>query len=118
MKTEKFLVAGGNPTRLVWGCPPDKQTVISLIYLESRDAEQVGFITNEHEVTYLTMMGNELCIDATLALSSVSGKSGKFFTRGVDTLVSYTNLENDWTTVEIRFPFKQEGETILFDGIG
>ena len=117
MQTEKFLIAGGNPTLLVWGCPIDKQVSISKQELELGDAEQVGFITNEHDVMYLTMMGNELCINASLALASVSGERGKFFTRGIDYLVSYTNTTN-WTTIEARLPFTREGTTILFEGIG
>ena len=70
MKTEKFLIAGGNPTLLVWGCPPDEQVAVSKQLLESGDAEQVGFITDEHDITYLMMMGDELCINATLALAA------------------------------------------------
>jgi diaminopimelate epimerase len=132
MNTEKFLVAGGNPTLLVWDCPPQKQVAISKQRLVARDVEQVGFITFENGVMYLMMMGNELCINAALALASVGGESGKFFTRGIDYLVSYTNDDRTTverrppfkkkgesiTTIELRLPFRQEGETILFDGIG
>jgi hypothetical protein len=116
MHIEKFLIAGGNPTLLIWGCPEDKQVSLSKQYLESGDAEQVGFISHENGVMYLTMMGNELCINASLALASVSGAGGSFFTRGIDYLVSYT--KNEWTTIDLRLPFKHDGNTVLFDGIG
>ncbi len=116
MKTEKFLIAGGNPTLLVRDCPLDEQVAISRRLLAAGDAEQVAFITDQHGITYLMMMGDELCINATLALAAISGKSGQFFTRGIDSLVSYTNT--DWTTIELQLPFKQDGNIILFDGIG
>jgi hypothetical protein len=132
MNTEKFLIAGGNPTLLVWDCPPDKQIDVAKQRLVSKDVEQVGFVTFENGIMYLMMMGNELCINAALALASVGGASGKFFTRRIDYLISYANDDKTTieprppfkqegakiTTIELRLPFKQEGETILFDGIG
>ena len=132
MNTEKFLVAGGNPTLLIWDCPADQQVAIAKQRLATGDVEQVGFVSSENGAMYLTMMGNELCINAALALASVGGSSGKFFTRGIDYLVSYANEDTSTieprppfmrqgapiTTIELRLLFKQEAETIVFDGIG
>lgn len=72
MKKQKFLIAGGNSTLLVWGCPVWKKSQVIKKYLG--EVEQVGFIENANGISSLEMMGGELCINATLALASKLGQ--------------------------------------------
>lgn len=113
MKIRKFLVASGNPTILVWDCPPwKKQSVIEkcLPIL----ADQIGFVSIPTDsLPKLEMMGNELCINATLALASQLGKPGQLYTSGIDTPVNY--IKN---SISLNLPYEIKDNFVLFPGIG
>lgn len=109
------MIAGGNKTALVSACPVSLrgQTVHELL----RDVEQVGFIDQVPQVT-LTMMGNELCVNALLATGATSAQSGgEFRATGVSGLVTYEK-EGDEIAVTFDAPYRREGDCIIFDGIG
>jgi len=114
MKIKKYLVAGGNSTALVYDCPIDKRREISINLLEK--VEQVGFISTNN-FPELQMMGNELCINGTLALASTLGKEGKMKTSGVRQKIFFLNDEEK-TTIQIPLKFKKVDNIILFEGIG
>ncbi len=117
MEIRKFLIAGGNPTLLVWGCPLYERDTFVLSALNEEGIEQVGFVTQTDEgIPELTMMGGELCVDATLALASLSGSEGYLRTSGVAGALQYTNGAT--VTVSFSLPHTREGDVIIFDGIG
>ena len=95
MIVKKFLIAGGNSTALIYGCPVADRDKTSKKLL--KDVEQVGFVSTKATLPKLTMMGGELCINATLAFASTLDGS---------------------TTIQIPFKFKQDENVILLDGIG
>ncbi len=76
---------------LIRGYPTVKRKEIAKKYLE--EVEQVGFISNNK----LTMIGGELCINATLAFN-------------------YKGLKR--TQIEIPLKYKKQDNIILFKGIG
>lgn len=115
MKLKLFLTAGGNPSLLVWDCPEALKKKIINKYL-GREAEQIGFMAEE-KIPTLTMMGNELCINSTLALAAYLGKSGELLASGVNSKVKYTNSIGK-TTITLPLKFKQKDNIILFEGIG
>jgi histidine racemase len=78
-----------------------------------KEVEQVGFIDNNR----LTMMGGELCINATLAFASTLGKKGKLFASGIGESVYYENIKKK-TTLKLPLKYKKEKNIILFNGIG
>src|SRR5690242_7168996 len=110
MTKKKFLIAGGNPTQLVWDCPTNLKS--QLIKADLGSVEQIGFA----DKASLSMMGNELCVNATLALASQLGKSGRLKTSGLDNPVEFRNSE--LTTLDIELPYRKLGNLILFSGIG
>ncbi len=114
MDIKSFLIAGGNPTDLIWDCPVDERVEVAKRYLCK--VEQVGFITEDNGLNKLTMMGGELCVDAILALAYDGSSSGKLLASSVDGPVSYRNTAI--TTINFRLPYKKEGNVILFNGIG
>lgn len=115
MKIQKFLIAGGNSTLLIWGCPTWKRKQIIERYLGK--VEHLGFVSAQNGFPDLTMMGNELCINATLALASQLSKKGELLTSRVNEPVRYQNL-NYKTIIEISLPYKRINNIILFSGIG
>lgn len=115
MKMRKFTIAGGNPTLLIWGCPTDKRIKIANQYLD--EVEQVGFVDIRNAMPQLTMMGGELCVNATLALASQLGPSGRIRTSGLSNVVEYANA-NERTIVSLTLPYRCEGNTVLLPGIG
>jgi histidine racemase len=113
MNTQIFKVAGGNLTALV---PSHKTKNLHIAKDLLKKVEQVGFIVPA-QIPTLSMMGNELCINATLAFASSLEKKGKLITSGINTLVSYSNSKKK-TTIKILIPFKKKKNVILFEGIG
>jgi hypothetical protein len=99
----------------VFSCPPNKRLEYSNQLL--RTVEQVGFIENGSTVTHLVMMGNELCINATLAAASLLGPSSSMHTSGLDSLI-HINNKNDTTSISFNLPHKHEGNLVVFEGIG
>ncbi len=114
MNIRKFLIAGGNSTMLVWDCPVDQRKEVSLKLLES--VEQVGFVETG-DLPRLVMMGNELCINATIAFAYTLGNSGELQTSGLDMSVTYENEDNK-TTVHLPIRYKKDGNVVLLSGIG
>ncbi len=115
MEVRKFLVASGNSTALVQNCPVSDRKEISKMFLN--DVEQVGFISTTSALPTMTMMGGELCVNATLAFASMLEKDGKLKTSGLKDSVPYSN-KNGTTTIRIPISFKKYGNIILLDGIG
>jgi hypothetical protein len=116
METHKFLIANGNPTALVSGCSIAARRGITKQLLNT--VEQVGFISfNNRNCPKLTMMGNELCINATIAFASMLGKNGLLLTSGINPRVRFQN-ESGLTKIEIPYQYKQIDNIILFNGIG
>ena len=114
MIVKKFLIAGGNSTALIYGCPVADRDKTSKKLL--KDVEQVGFVSTKATLPKLTMMGGELCINATLAFASTLDKNGELTTSGLKNPIPYSN--NGSTTIQIPFKFKQDENVILLDGIG
>ena len=115
MIVNKFLIAGGNPTALVYDCPIADRDETSKKLLKK--VEQVSFVSTKATLPKLTMMGGELCINATLAFASTLDKSGKLTTSGLKNPIFYSN-KNITTTIQIPFKFKKDNKIILLDGIG
>lgn len=115
MKIQKFFIAGGNSTLLIWDCPSWKRKEVIEQYLG--EVEHLGFISTESGLPKLTMMGNELCVNATLALASQCSKKGKLFTSGVKEPTAYQNLGNK-TSINLSSSYKQIENAIILKGIG
>lgn len=115
MNVKKFLIAGGNSTALVYDCPVmDRNKTLKKLL---KEVEQVGFVSTNATLPKLTMMGGELCINATLAFASTLDKNGELATSGLKNPIPYTN-KNGSTTIQIPFKFKKDNNVILLDGIG
>jgi len=108
-------IAGGNTTALIYNCPVNERNKISKKYLKV--VEQVGFVSYNGEYPGLIMMGEELCINGTIALASQLSKKGKLFTSGIKEPVDYFN-ENGKTIIKIPTKYKRDENIILFEGIG
>jgi len=115
MNVKKFLIAGGNSTALVYDCPVADRDKTSKKLL--KEVEQVGFVSTKATPPKLTMMGGELCINATLAFASTLDKNGKLATSGLKNPIPYSN-KNGSTTIQIPFKFKKDKNVILLDGMG
>jgi len=115
MKIYKFLIAKGNPTALVKNCPLEKRIDFSRQLL--KEVEQVGFISEIDNYPRLEMMGNELCINATIAYASTLNLKGMLFTSGFNEEIKYKN-DLELTSIEIPKQYKKEGNIVLFKGIG
>lgn len=115
MILKKFLIAGGNSTLIAWDCPKRQRSEIIKKYLG--EVEQVGFAEKSSEISCLRMMGNELCINGTLALASQLGRRGILLTSGTNKPVSFEN-KSGITSIEIPLNFRKEENIILFEGIG
>jgi len=117
MLIRRFLIAEGNPTILVWDYLPwEKQSIVKKFLPDL--ADQVGFVSQTaNGAVKLEMMGNELCINATLALAANYKKSGQLSTSVVNETVKYVN-RNGLTSLALNLPYKIIDNTILFKGIG
>lgn len=115
MTLKKFLIAGGNSTLLVWGCLPSEKNQIVKKYLG--EVEQIGFIKVKDSISKLVMMGNELCINGTIALASTLGKKGFLQTSGYEGLVRYQNTGKQ-TKIALAIPFQRINNVVLLSGIG
>lgn len=110
------MIAGGNSTLLVWDCPQKMKNKIIKKYLGK--FEQVGFVEqSKTELPKLVMMGNELCINATLSLASQLGYRGSLIASGVTKPIKYEN-KNGNTYIRLKLPFKKIKNIILLPGIG
>lgn len=118
MIKERYKIAGGNLTLLVEGCPSSKKIETAQRAIETDEAEQVGFITTKEGLSKLEMMGDELCINGTIALASKLGGSGKLFASGINGEVKFSNRGYGFTEIEFNLPYQREGNVVLFDGIG
>jgi len=108
MKINKFLIAGGNSTVLIFG---KKNKKLSKKYL--KEVEQVGFVSNNK----LQMMGGEFCVNATLALAHQLRKEGYLYTSGISNKIIYKNSKNK-TKIKIPLNYKKNNNLVLFRGIG
>lgn len=115
MKLKKLLIAGGNSTLLVWGNLPQEKEKIIKKYLGQ--VEQIGFVSSQNYLPKLTMMGNELSINGTLALASQYNKKGDLYTSGLNRPISYQN-KNGTTSITLSISFKQINNIVLLSGIG
>lgn len=115
MKIKKFLIAGGNSTLLVWGCPAWKKSQVIKKYLG--EVEQIGFIEESNGIVSLKMMGGELCINATIAMASQLGKEGTLKTSGLDQEIKFNN-KNNISYLNFSLPVNRKGNIVLFPGIG
>ena len=115
MNIKKFLIANGNSTALIFGCPvTDRKKIVNKLL---KEVEQVGFVSKKATLPVLEMMGGELCINATLAFASTLGKSGELTTSGLKNPIPYSNLKNK-TTIKIPVEYEKKDNIILLDGIG
>ncbi|MBI2599726.1 hypothetical protein HYW43_02270 [Candidatus Daviesbacteria bacterium] len=115
MNIEKYLIAKGNSTLLVEGCPEKDRVSVTKIGL--KNAEQVGFINLDQEIPTLEMMGKELSINGTLAFAKRLGGAGTLETSGLTTPISFRNY-NGTTSISLELPYKRDGDKVLFEGIG
>lgn len=109
--TKTFLIAGGNSTLLIWSAPNKLRN--NLVDKNLNKVEQIGFVDNNR----LTLMGNELCVNGTIAFASTLSSKGKFNTSGVDDYIEYKNV-NGLTSIRLNITLKQEGDIVIFPGIG
>lgn len=116
MKLKKFLIAGGNPTLLVWDCPPNQRNKMIKKYLG--EFEQVGFVEETEDYpSKLVMMGNELCINSTLSLASQLPDNSVLLTNGITKPVKYQNIDGN-TYIELELTFRKIDNIVLLPGIG
>lgn len=118
MQIFRFKIAGGNSTSLIVDSPLNDRQKISV--KELQQVEQVGFIEKNTELPTLTMMGNELCVNATLAFAKLlESKRGKILTSGLPGPVSYRNSgELTSATFTLAPKIIRSRNIVLFDGIG
>jgi hypothetical protein len=125
MKTERFLIAQGNPTAIVEGCNEGARLQIarSLLNTGMPSTEQVGFLKRDAFMPKFVMMGNETSINGTLACAYLLGGEGELTSSGIKTPVLYRN-EYGKTSVEMDLPYDDSNKDprgnkiVLFDGIG
>ena len=108
---KRFLIAGGNSTLLVWNISKFERDKMVKRYLKK--VEQIGFVRDRK----LIMMGNELSINATIALASQLGTKGTLQTSGLDSDVEFQN-KNGLTAINFSLPFVIRGNVVLLSGIG
>lgn len=115
MKFKKFLIAGGNSTLLVWGCPSNEKNKIIKKYLGK--VEQIGFVETKNNLPFLNMMGKELCINGTVALAKTLGNKGILYTSGCIQSISYKNYKKT-TSIKLTIPYRKMGNIVVLSGIG
>lgn len=115
MKFKKLLIANGNSTLLVWGCPSSERNIVIKRYLG--EMEQIGFVETKNRLSFLNMMGGELCINGTIALASLCGESGILFTSGLQNFIFYKNVDSK-TSIYLNLNYKKLDNVVLLEGIG
>ncbi len=115
MKIKKFLIANGNSTLLGWDCPSWKRKKLIKKYLG--EVEHLGFVSVKSGLPNLEMMGNELCINATLALASQLRREGELLTSGAEKPIFYKNLKYK-TSIKISLSYKAINNIVILSGIG
>lgn len=116
MKQYKYKIAGGNTTLLVEGCISEQKAQVVKKDLQS--VEQVGFISKDDKLPTLEMMGDELCINGTLAFASMLGGSGSLLTSSLTEPVKFNNI-GDVPNVTFRLDVEEKPDGIvLLPGIG
>lgn len=115
MKKQKYIIAGGNSTLLVWSCPLRCKKQVINKYLG--EVEQIGFVTTKKNFPFLQMMGNELSINSTFAFASQLEPQGFLYTSGITKIVNYQNTK-DGTSITLNLPYKKKKTCIIFEGIG
>ncbi len=116
MKLNKYLIADGNSTLLVKSYKSCEKETIIRKYLG--EVEQIGFISYPRGIPKLLMMGNELSINATLALAAMlSNKSGRLLSSGYKGFVQYEN-QKQYTKIRLSIAYEKFDNTALLNGIG
>lgn len=115
MLVRKFLIAGGNATALVAGCPESERpgALSSLM----GQVEQVGFIDQDGGRPRIRMMGGEFCINATLAFAATLGRTGTLTASGAGHPVSFCNSGQE-SSIRLPLQWRKEGNIVLLEGIG
>lgn len=111
---QSFLIAGGNKTLLAWNKENEKEEIIKRFL--GKEVEQIGFVS-QNSIPRLSMMGNELCINATLAFASILKKKGYLLTSGTKQRVQYVN-DKTGCRIRISLPYQVKGNIVLLSGIG
>lgn len=117
MNKERFLIAGGNTTLLIEGCEEARRIDVAQEAIGNDEAEQVGFITLVPDPT-LETMGNELCINGTIAFAKRLGRAGRLKASGFKGEAEYKNTGDGFTQITFDLDYQREGDIVLFDGIG
>ncbi len=114
---KRYTVAGGNLTALVNQQPDQKNSKLTQELL--LEVEQVGYVSCREEIPKLTMMGNELSVNGTIAFASSLGDEGELLTSGLEnSRVLYSNQKNKTT---VRLPISPkliDNNIVLLKGIG
>lgn len=111
IRVEKFLIADGNPTLLAWDCSSAQKEILIKDSLDSVD--QIGFVSGK----LLQMMGNELCINASLAFASTFGKKGFVNISPLKSPIKYINI-SQYSSVKLPLEYKKIENIVLLNGIG
>lgn len=114
MKQIIALIAAGNSTLYIWDCPEMNRAKMINKYLGK--IEQIGFVDSYNSYVYLTMMGDELCINGILGLSKLIKNTQQYFATGLSKPIQFSNQNND-TSICIDLPYQQISNEIIFKGI-
>jgi|GEM_PF-22783 len=114
---KRYIVAGGNLTALVDQQLDQKNNKLTQKLL--LEVEQVGYVSYKEEIPKLTMMGNELSVNGTIAFASTLGDEGELLTSGLgNSRVLYSNQKNK-TTIQLPIsPQIIDNNIVLLKGIG
>lgn len=119
MSAERFVIAGGNTTLLIKDNRKLEKIKIAQDAINNDQAEQVGFTAIINGVPTLSMAGNELCVNATLAYASQLGGMGSLKASGIEGDVQYETLEGGIIQATFDLPFSRPKEDlVLFGDIG
>lgn len=133
LEIEQYLIAGGNQTALVRGCQPENHRILSK-ELIGAGAEQVGFVKDRDKnsrmrsLDQLIMMGEELSVNACLAMARSTNKAQK--SSGNIGRFTINNQAVAWRdfpegpNIDLSLCFSVfekagiDGKIVLLDGIG
>ncbi len=115
MQTQKYLIANGNTTIIVWDSDDLDRATLNSLFLAQ--VEQVGYVSTKAGLPAFEMMGGELSINGTLAFASTFGMRGAFYTSGVNSAVEFVNID-DLTIITLPLRYSIVQSTVLFEGIG